>query len=477
MTNQYHIGCHIMPRLDILRYSSDDGYRRTTHELVSKYGVLGFCIFDGTKHLVKTVITILQELRAKDSGRTLLFSIDAEWGAAMRISDGTEYPHAFALAKTGDTTLVEEVAYAIGAELQELGIHWNFAPVADINSNPKNPIINIRSFGESAEEVAKYATSFHSGLRKAGILTSAKHFPGHGDTVVDSHQGLPSIPRSYQEFARNELIPFEALVADSIPSIMLGHLAAPKLALEFGATTDESLLPATISSAVVTKLLRLRMGYDGVIITDSLEMAGIRKLGLSDAEIAVKSIQAGVDILLMPPDPIGTFHALEESGIVLDDNRIEKLFQLIGQPTNTTYNTNLPLVAAKLAIQISGEVNTLGVDYLIVHKNNEQDTKKAEVIKSRLAAITEQPSDSTIIIILDRPRGQLVDEKQSEGIGSRVESIIAIYKEKNLSPRGIILLGNPYLEESFTQVKPGFVIQAYSDSLPSIHAVLEIVIN
>ncbi len=392
----------------------------------------------------------------------------------MRIPDATEYPHAFALAKTNDTTLVEEVGYAIGTELQELGIHWNFAPVADINSNPKNPIINIRSFGETAEVVAKYSMSFHRGLRKAGILTSAKHFPGHGDTTVDSHQGLPSISRSYQEFARNELIPFEALIADDIPSIMLGHLAAPKLALELGANQDESLLPTTISKAIVTKLLRERMGYDGVVITDSLEMAGIRKLGLSDSEIAVKSIQAGVDILLMPPDPIGTFHALEESGIVLDDSRIEKLFELIEQPTNTTYRTDLPLVAAKLAIQISGDVNTIGADYLVIHKDNEQDRKKAEILSQRLRNIADEPSDSTIIIILDRPRGQLVDEKQSEGIGNRIESIIAIYREKNLSPLGIILLGNPYLEESFALVKPGFVIQAYSDSLPSIYAVLEL---
>lgn len=473
MTNQYHIGCHIMPRLDILRYSSVEEYRRTTHELVSKYGVLGFCIFGGTRHLVKSTITELQELRETDSGRTLLFSIDAEWGSAMRISDGTEYPHTFALAMTNDSSLVKEVGCAIGAELREIGIHWNFAPVADINSNPKNPIINIRSFGEIAEEVAKYSVSFHRGLRKAGIITSAKHFPGHGDTTVDSHQGLPSINRTYEEFTHNELIPFEALMADSVPSIMLGHLAAPKLALEFGANQDESLLPATISPAVATKLLREKIGYDGVIITDSLEMAGIRKLGLSDSEIAIKSIQAGVDILLMPPDPIGAFHALEESGVVLDDSRIEKLFHLLGQHTEEAYRTNLPHVAAKLAVHTSGKVNTIGADYLIVHKINEQDFKKAEVIKSKLAAITEQPSDSTIIIILDRPRGQLVDEKPGEGIGSRIESIIANYKEKNLSPRGIILLGNPYLEESFAQVKPGFVIQAYSDSLPSIHAVLE----
>jgi len=466
-----------MPRLDILRYSSDDEYRQTAHELVSTYGVLGFCIFGGTKQLIKSTIAELQELRRKDSERILLFSIDAEWGAAMRIADGTEYPHAFALAKTNDTSLVEEVGYAIGAELRELGIHWNFAPVADINSNQKNPIINIRSFGETAEEVTKYSISFHRGLRKAGVISSAKHFPGHGDTIVDSHQGLPSISRSYEQFAHNELIPFEALIADSVPSIMLGHLAAPKLASKFGATIEESMHPATISLQVVTKLLRERIGYDGAIITDSLEMAGIRKLGLSDAEIAIKSIQAGVDILLMPPDPIGAYNALSNSGIELNNDRIEKLFDSITSGDTITPYPDLPLKAARKAIHVNGKVDVADADYLIVHKDNEQDTKKADVLKSRLSHIANEPSDSTVIIILDRPRGQLAEEKRNEGIQSRIDTIIALYIGKNLSPRGIILLGNPYLEESFAPVKPGFVIQAYSDSLPSILAVLETIIN
>lgn len=476
MDTPYHIGAHIMPRLDIVRYSTDEEYRSTTQQLVTHYGVLGFCIFGGTKRLVKTTITEIQELRAKDSERILLFSIDAEWGAAMRISDGIEYPHAFALAKTNDTSLVEEVGYAIGSELRDLGIHWNFAPVADINSNPKNPIINIRSFYESAEEVAEYSKSFHQGLRKAGILSSAKHFPGHGDTIVDSHQGLPSILRSYDEFARNELIPFEALIADGVPSIMLGHLAAPELAMECGANEEESLLPATISPAIVTNLLRKRMGYDRVIITDSLEMAGIRKLGLTDAQIAVKAIQAGVDILLMPPDPIEAFHALERSGVALHTTRIESLF---GGPSQVDmpYRPDLPLVAAAKATHVIGKIDTIGADYLIIHKQNQQDLVKAGILKERVGNLTETPSDSTIIIILDRPRGQLAEEKRSEGIQSRLDSIITLYKEKNLSPRGIILLGNPYLEESFATVKPGFVIQAYSDSLPSIHAVLETIIN
>jgi beta-glucosidase-like glycosyl hydrolase len=466
-----------MSRLDIIRYATDEEYRQTTHELVTTYGVLGFCIFGGTKELVKETITKLQELRALGSDRILLFSIDAEWGAAMRITDGIEYPHAFALAKTNDASLVEEVGFAIGAELKVLGIHWNFAPVADINSNPKNPIINIRSFGESAEEVSKYSVSFHRGLRKAGMLSSAKHFPGHGDTVVDSHQGLPSISRSYEEFARNELLPFEALIADGVPSVMLGHLAAPQLAREFGATSEEALLPATILSPIVTKLLRERMGYGGVIITDSLEMAGIRKLGFTDAEIAVKSIQSGVDILLMPPDPVGTFNALKESGIELNNTRIEKLFDAITSGDTIKPDVELPLKAARKAIHIKGNVNTDKANYLVIHKDNEQDANKAEILKSRLNNLTDTPSDSTIIIILDRPRGQLVEEKQSGGIQSKIESIIAIYKAKNLSPRGIILLGNPYLEESFAAVKPGFVIQVYSDSLPSIHAVLETIIN
>ena len=466
-----------MPRLDILRYSTHEDYRKTIHELVSTYAVLGFCIFGGTKQLVRSTITELQGLRSENSERMLLFSIDAEWGTAMRISDGTEYPHAFALAKTNDTKLVEEVGYAIGAELRELGIYWSFAPVVDINSNPKNPIINIRSFGETAEEVTKYSVSLHRGLHKVGVLSSGKHFPGHGDTIIDSHQGLPSISRSYQDFARNELIPFETLIADNIPSIMLGHLAAPKLATELGATSEEASLPATISQPIVTILLRERMGYDGVIITDSLEMAGIRKLGLSDAEIAVKAIQAGVDILLMPSDPIGAYNALSQSGIELNNERIDRLYNNIIIIENTKVDKDLPLEAARRAIRIIGKVDVANANYLIIHKDNVQDMKKALILKDRLPNVVDTPTDSTIIMILDRPRGQLTEEKHTDGIQSRIDTIIAAYNQNNLSPRGIILLGNPYLEESFAPVKPGFVIQAYSDSLPSIHAVLETLIN
>jgi beta-glucosidase-like glycosyl hydrolase len=476
VNTQDAIGAHIMPRLDVPRYNEDSEYKVFIHSLISGYGMLGFCVFGRTKTIVRETLHSLQEVRAKSGGRKLLFSIDAEWGAAMRISDGTEFPHAFALAKTGDVSLVEKAAHSIGHELRSLGLHWNFAPVADINSNRDNPIINIRSFGENAHDVALYASAFNVGLRSAGVLTSAKHFPGHGDTHVDSHQGLPSIDRSLEEFMKSELMPFQVLISQNIPSIMLGHLSAPKLARELGASEIGANLPATISYPIVTTLLREKMGYDGVVITDSLEMAGIRKLGFSDPDIAFRCIDAGVDILLMPPDPIAAYEVLR--GKELDSSRIDTLFESEGKPHMLYDDTDLPLLVAQKAIHVSGALTSGSSAFSVLHKDNEQDKAKANFISNSLIGkgyhLIDSAEDGTIIIIIDRPRGQLADEKQTAGIGQKIESLIARFKEKKTFPRGIILLGNPYLEEALSELHPAFVLNAYSDSMPSVLAVLEL---
>lgn len=465
-----------MPRLDIIRFSTDDTYRKYIQDLVTVYGMLGFCVFGGTKEIVKATLSALQELRSKDSERKLLFSIDAEWGAAMRITDGSEYPHAFALAKTRDPLIVEEVGYAIGVELRDVGIDWSFAPVADINSNPKNPIINIRSFGDTPEEVVKYSVCFQNGLHKAGLLTSPKHFPGHGDTYIDSHQGLPYIDRSLEEFLQNELLPFESLIAAITPSIMLGHLAAPKLSAELGTDKKESSLPATISPAIATNLLRERMKYNGVVISDSLEMAGIRSIGYSDSEIALRALRAGVDILLMPPDPIETYHTLETIEYEYSDARIDTLFgnRVFG---HLHVRDGIQIESARKAIHIEGVLNIIDADYHIIYKDNEQDIKKAQMLREKVSAITDTPSQSTFIIILDRPRGQLVEEKKGGGVIAQIREVVDTYIKKNISPRGIILLGNPYLEEYFSPIQPQCVIQTYSDSLPSLYAILELFNN
>ncbi|MFI5263656.1 MAG: glycoside hydrolase family 3 protein, partial [Candidatus Kapaibacterium sp.] len=257
-----------MPRLEITRYEQDPQYRSYVSSLIGRRMVGGFCIFGGTIESLPIILSELQEL-AKQSGLPdLLMSCDCEWGLPMRLqSGGTEFPHLMALEQMGDQNGIRQVGQAIGTEMSALGLHWNFAPVADINSNPKNPIINIRAFSGDPETVAECAQSFFEGLQAAGIIATAKHFPGHGDTHIDSHRDLPSIEKTAEEFEEIELFPFRQLIAGRIPSIMTGHIAAPKLAQSLGADNGERNLPATISPFLTKKLLREKIGFKGVIIT------------------------------------------------------------------------------------------------------------------------------------------------------------------------------------------------------------------
>ena len=223
----------------------------------------------------------------------LLIGGDLERGTAMRIEEGTSFPHLMAVAATGRT----EDAYTMGKitaiEARAVGAPWVFAPDADVNSNPANPIINTRSFGEDPARVSELVAAFVRGVEENGGLATAKHFPGHGDTTTDSHLSLPSVGSDREHLERVELPPFRAAIAAGVSTIMTGHLAVPAL-------DPDPALPATMSPAITTELLRRRMGFDGLVVTDALDMAGVTSL-YSPGEVAVRSILAGADLLLVPP--------------------------------------------------------------------------------------------------------------------------------------------------------------------------------
>jgi beta-N-acetylhexosaminidase len=227
----------------------------------------------------------------------LLVTGDFERGASMRVSGTTVFPHAMAFGAAGDLELTRRQGAITAREARALGVHWVFYPVADINNNPDNPIINIRSFGEDPASVSQHVRAFIEGARSAGprrVLTTAKHFPGHGDTAVDTHLNLASIPGDRERLDRIELAPFRAAIAAGVDSIMTAHLAVPGL----GVTE----IPATLSPAILTGLLRKELGFTGLIVTDALDMGGIAK-GYSSGEAALRALEAGADVLLMPPDP------------------------------------------------------------------------------------------------------------------------------------------------------------------------------
>jgi beta-glucosidase-like glycosyl hydrolase/CubicO group peptidase (beta-lactamase class C family) len=223
----------------------------------------------------------------------LLIAADFERGTAMRIDEGTSFPHAMAVAATGRP----EDAYTMGKitalEAKAAGVPWIFAPDADVNSNPANPIINTRSFGEDPARVSEFVAAFVRGVEENGGLSTAKHFPGHGDTSTDSHLDLPTVTSDRAHLDRVELAPFRAAIAAGASTIMTGHLAVPALEPD----TD---IPATMSPKITTELLRGQMGFDGLVVTDALEMGGIT-VRYPPGEAAVRSFLAGADVLLVPP--------------------------------------------------------------------------------------------------------------------------------------------------------------------------------
>ncbi len=225
----------------------------------------------------------------------LLIAIDAEWGLAMRVEHTPHYPYALALgALDDDDPLLYQTGLRMAADCREAGIHWNLAPVADCNTNPKNPVIGYRSFGSDPDAVAGKAVAFFRGLRDGGLLGCAKHFPGHGDTATDSHLALPVLRKSKQALAGEELIPFHRLIEAGVPAVMTGHLSVPEL--------DPTGAPASLSRPIIQGLLREALGYEGVVITDALNMHAVSKRETEPGMTALRAHQAGNDLLCFAED-------------------------------------------------------------------------------------------------------------------------------------------------------------------------------
>ncbi len=228
----------------------------------------------------------------KASKVPLLLGVDEEQGIVSRTPFITRFPGNMALGATGDPADARAAARVTGAELRAVGINLDYAPDADVNVNPRNPVIGLRSFGADPALASKMVTGAIQGYQDAGVAVSPKHFPGHGDTATDSHTGLPVITHSRRTWERLDAPPFQAAVAAGADMIMTAHIVVPRL--------DRSGDPSTLSKTVLTGLLRGTLGYQGVITTDSLEMAGVRQK-YGDAAVPVRAILAGADQVLMPP--------------------------------------------------------------------------------------------------------------------------------------------------------------------------------
>jgi beta-glucosidase-like glycosyl hydrolase len=222
----------------------------------------------------------------------LLISIDGEYGLTMRVEKTPQYPFAITLGalKEDAERWVEEVGYRMGLDMKRSGIHLNLAPCADVNTNPNNPVIGYRSFGDQAGKVAKLSFSAYSGIKKAGIGACLKHFPGHGDTATDSHLGLPILNKTKAQLQAEELLPFQFGINRGVELIMVGHLAVPDL-------TGGKDIPASISRELITDLLKGEMGFKGLVISDALNMKAVANLYPQPGELEWQAFHAGNDIL------------------------------------------------------------------------------------------------------------------------------------------------------------------------------------
>ena len=265
-------------------------------DLIQRHAISGVILFSRNVHDAEQVAMLTRSLQdaARRAGHQhpLLIAIDQENGIVQRlVGISTQFPGAMGLGAAGSEDLAYRVAEAAGRELRALGINMNLAPVADVNNNPANPVIGVRSFGEDPQKVARLVAATVRGYRAAGVVSSLKHFPGHGDTVVDSHLALPSVPHTMERLEAVELPPFRSGIEAGAEGVMIAHLALPQLM-----GSDD--LPATVAPEVVTGLLRQRLGFEGVALTDCMEMDAIAKTTGTE-RAAVLALVAGMDLVLI----------------------------------------------------------------------------------------------------------------------------------------------------------------------------------
>ena len=296
-------------QLFMIRAHSDKGpeFEQQVEDIVRTYHVGGLCFFQGTPERQAELTNRYQALSDR---LPLLISMDAEWGLGMRLKEtAISYPKQLMLGAIHDNRLIYDMGRDLARQCQRLGVHLSFSPVADINNNPANPVINDRSFGEDRNNVTAKCFQYMMGLQDGGVMAAAKHFPGHGDTGVDSHFDLPVITHDLQYLDSVELFPFRAMSQFGIGGIMVAHLNVP-------AVDPRPNRPTTLSRAVVTDLLRERLGFEGLIMTDAMEMQGVAKYfkpGYADLE----ALRAGNDMIVLPGD-VGAAIAAIQSALAAD---------------------------------------------------------------------------------------------------------------------------------------------------------------
>ncbi len=323
MTMEEKLGQLVMVGLD--GYSIDDNAKT----FISSYKVSGFIFFSRNIESQQQSLELANSLKAfneENSNIPLLLGVDEEGGRVSRLPiQYKKLPTNQKIGSISNTEFSREIGEILGQQVKSLGLNLDFAPVMDIMSNPKNTVIGNRSFGSNADVVSSLGLSTHDGIKSQNVIPVIKHFPGHGDTTVDSHVGLPVVTKSLDQLSKLELVPFEAAINNGTDVVMVSHILMQKL---------DSKYPASFSKAIITDLLRDKMGFKGVVITDDITMGAVTK-NYALGDMAVKSLQAGSDIILichdfnMQIDVLNSIKSAVENGEISEQYIDEKVYRVL----------------------------------------------------------------------------------------------------------------------------------------------------
>ncbi len=335
----------------VAAYSGGKNYNEDAVLKLLQRNQIGGLIFMQGGPVRQALLTNKYQSRSKVP---LMIGMDAEWGLGMRLDSVDRFPRQMMIGATRDADLMYRIGAAIGQQCRRLGVHVNFAPDVDVNNNPDNPVINFRSFGENKYEVARLGIAYAKGMQDLGVMACAKHFPGHGNTSVDSHKDLPVVKSSRASLDSTELYPFRELIKGGVQSIMIAHLEVPAL-------EPKAKLPTTLSPATVTKLLKEELGFTGLIFTDALNMQGVAKY-YAPGEVDLKAFQAGNDVLLFSQD-VPTAIAKIESAVSAGSIKKEELEARVKKILRAKYRAGLtrftPIQTAGLTADLNRATDAL----------------------------------------------------------------------------------------------------------------------
>ena len=417
----------------------------------------------------------------------LLISADLEAGMGMRFVDTTFWPSAMALAATGDVRYAEEQARITAREARLVGVDHVLAPVCDVNVDPDNPVINTRSFGEDPHDVARYVEAFVRGVQSEGALATAKHFPGHGDTHVDSHRSLPVLEVDRERLERVELVPFRAAVAAGVATVMVGHLSVPSLdptaapvradfenayGTEHREVPRDATLPATISPRVI-ELLRRDLGFDGLVVTDAMDMGGLAA-HFDPGEAAVRALEAGEDQILFSADTDAAIAAVRDAvrGGRLTESRIdesverilaakkksgrrhdgaasfEEIFRTVDSAEHRAVAEEIARKAITLVrdrkglLPLAGRFTAIPV---IEHAEDRLDDAVRELRPHRVATLDDDIGDELLVLLLG------MRAKSGAGritVPEKVQRLVARHGKRTIA----VSFGSPYILRAIPEV-------------------------